>query len=392
MSGIIVEEKYKFIPPREGAFYPTVIGALLPWIVKKNYGVAKMSFLGLDKIRSAYQSGKAVILTANHCRPVDPMIVAAGCRKAGLNINTVASWHLFKQNNWQGFILPRLGVFSIYREGIDRDSLKCCAEILRRGNRPLLIFPEGVINRTNDRVGEFLEGVGMIARMGAKHRQDKEVTVFPIALRYTFKGDLARSVLPVLSSLEKGLCWSDCSSKTIRTRVDMIAQALLCLKEIEYLGSPGAGDLPSRVKDLADCILSQNEVAWLKSRREGSVKSRVKNLRTVVVPLLVKEGVMEETIQRARRSLSDVALAHQLENYCTDYFSTEATETQVLETIEKFEEDLTGKARIHFPLEVKMTVCDPWVVGEGKNAPESLAEDLRGAIVDSLESGRIGLT
>jgi len=389
MSEIIVEERYKFVPPREGSFYPFVIGTLLPWIVKKDYGVDRMSFVGLEKIREAHQSGKAVMLAANHCRPVDPMIVAAGCRRVGLGINTVASWHLFKQNAWQGFILPRLGVFSIYREGLDRESLKCCAEILFKGTRPLLIFPEGVINRTNDRVGDFLEGVGMIARMGAKQRKDKSVTIFPVALRYTFRGNLENAVLPVLDSLEKGLCWADCSRKTIRSRVDSLAQALLCLKEIEHLGCPGSGSPGDRVKVLSDHLLSKNEVEWMKSRREGGTKCRVKNLRTAIVPHLVKEGVPAETVSRVRKTLADVALAQQLENYCTDYFSPSATETQILETVEKFEEDLRGTTRTHAPFEAKMTVCEPVVVGESKDTSEALAENLRGSIVSSLASDHI---
>jgi hypothetical protein len=385
MNNIIIEEKYKFIPPRKGTFYPSVIGALMPWIIRKDYGIFQTEFRGLEKLRDSIESGKAVMLTPNHCRPVDPMIVALGVRQAGFHMYTLASWHLFKQNRWQGFILPRLGVMSIYREGMDRDSLKCCADILARGERPLLVFPEGVINRTNDKIGDFLEGVSLIARMGAKARDDKEVVILPVALRYTFEGDFSEAVQPVLEILEKRLAWESQGHRTISERIRNIGHALLCLKEIEHMGGTGDGGADERIAKLADYILRPHEDEWLGGARDGGIKSRVKSLRTAVMPALLKEGTPPETKVMVWKVLRDVYLAQQLDNYSTSYFTKDATITQLVESVEKFEEDLTDRVEIHKPFRAVMTICDPIVASSNTDANKGLMDRIKNSIYDSLK-------
>ena len=70
-------------------------------------------------------SGKAV----NQCRPADPTVVAELCHQVGVSGHTMASWHLFKQGWLQRFILRRVGAFSVYREGLDRQALQAGIEI-----------------------------------------------------------------------------------------------------------------------------------------------------------------------------------------------------------------------------------------------------------------------
>ena len=58
----------------------------------------------------------------------------------------MASWHVFMQSEMLSFFLRRAGVFSIYREGIDRGAVNLAVEILENAERPLVIFPEGIIS------------------------------------------------------------------------------------------------------------------------------------------------------------------------------------------------------------------------------------------------------
>jgi 1-acyl-sn-glycerol-3-phosphate acyltransferase len=386
MNNIIVEEKYKFVPPRSGTLYPAIVGTLLPWIVRKDYGIASVKFAGLEKLQGAVREGKGVMLTPNHCRPVDPMIVAMGAKKAGCHIYTLASWHLFKQNRWQEFILPRLGVMSIYREGLDREALKYCAGVLSEGRRPLLVFPEGAINRTNDKIGDFLEGIELIARLGAKAREDKEVQIFPVALRYVFEGDFSKTVETVVENLEKRLTWVDQRDKSLRERISNIGYAFLCLKEIEYTGETGVGSVDERISSLADLVMNRHEQEWLGGARKGGVKSRVKALRTAVLPSLLKEGVQPETKESVWRVLRDVYLAQQLDNYSTSYFSKAATTTQLLEAVEKFEEDLTDKVKVHRPFRVTMTICDPVIAAHDGDRNRGVVEKIKSTIFEKLRS------
>ena len=74
----------------------------------------------------------------------------------------MASWHLFMQTAHRTFFLRRAGAFSIYREGIDRTAVNTAVEIFETAERPLVIFPEGFINRTNDLVNDLLDGTALI--------------------------------------------------------------------------------------------------------------------------------------------------------------------------------------------------------------------------------------
>jgi hypothetical protein len=110
-------------------------------------------------------------------------------------------------------------VFSVYREGMDRDALKCAIQILVRARRPLVLFPEGVISRSNDRLNHLMDGTAFITRNAAKQRigpSEGKVVLHPAAIRYLFLGDVSRTLEPVLDEIERRLSWrsrlatSDC--------------------------------------------------------------------------------------------------------------------------------------------------------------------------------------
>ena len=83
---------------------------------------------------------------------------------------------------------------------------------------------------------------------------------------------------------------------------------------------------------------------------------RVKRLRSAIVPDLVTGRISEEERARRWRQLADIYLAQQLSCYPNDYISEEAAPERLLETVERFEEDLTDVASVHGPLRVVIQV------------------------------------
>jgi hypothetical protein len=63
------------------------------------------------------------------------------------------------------------------------------------------------------------------------------------------------------------------------------------------------------------------------------------------------------------RQLADLYLAQQLSLYPPDYFSSPPTPEQLLETVERFEEDLTDRVRVYRPLHAVIEVGDAIEVG-----------------------------
>ena len=377
MVNIVIEEPYKFVAPHHGLFWSKLLLPLLPRLAKNMYGLNKVEVKGYNFVKESLIQNKGVLIAPNHCHPADPMVMTIALGQLNTTPYTVASWHIFKQNWLHSFILPRVGVFSIYREGMDRDALKCMTDILGKHNRPLLMFPEGIITRTNDHLGNFMEGLALVSRMATKQRGDGNIVIIPTAIRYTFKGDLEKVIDPILEKLEHRLSWRVNKIDPYYKRISNIAFALLCLKEIEYYGDTGAGDVNTRLENLIDTILGKHEEKWLKKKRVGTTTSRVKTLRTAVLPDLIKLELNEQERKERWKVLEDVYVAQQLANYDASYFNPKATRNQILEAVQKFEEDLTDKVDPAGPLNATVTFCPPIPVSSDKS------EDKAGTLLTS---------
>jgi len=305
---------------------------------------------------------------------------------------TMASWHLFMASRFQRWLIHRLGAFSVYREGTDREALKTAIQILVTAQRPLVILPEGIVTRTNDRLGTFQEGVTFIAQTAARQRakltSPGQVVIQPVAIKYFFEGDLAASVAPVLEKLETRLGWRPQRHLPLFSRIAKLGDALLSLKEIEYLGTSQRGSIPERITSLIEQVLAPLENEWLGCQRDPSVIERIKRLRWAIVPDLVTGGISEAERARRWQHLADTYLAQQLVSYPPCYIDEKATPERLLETVERFEEDLTDVARIHRPLRVVMQVGPALPVspirekGPGKDRLlKQLEEQLNGMIL-----------
>ena len=186
------------------------------------------------------------------------------------------------------------------------------------------------------------------------------MVVHPVALRYTFAGDVASSVTPVIEEIESRLTWSPQAHLALDERIVKIGRALLALKEEEYLGAPREGPIGDRLAHLIDSILAPIEEEWVGSDAAGSdtieTVGRVKRIRAAVLPDMVNGEIDDAERDRRWRILADVYLAQQLSFYPPDYIADSLSPTRLVELIERYEEDLTDAARIHGPMHVTVTV------------------------------------
>lgn len=366
MHNVVIDKPYVFVPPHRSPFWPRLLQRFLPRHLHRTYGIISVECQGKEKVRESLSAGHGVLLTPNHARPCDPGVVHEMAHQAGVLPFMVASWHLFMQNKLQTFVLRRCGAFSIYREGMDRTALNTAVEILEQGQRPLVIFPEGVVTRTNDRINPLLEGTAFIARTAAKKRAKAspagKVVVHPIALRYTHDGDVRKTVEPRLTEIEQRLSWRPQKQLSLEDRIAKLGSALLALKEIEYFGQPQDGTIWERAQRLIDGLLVPLEKEWLGGEHDAHVVGRVKKLRTAILPDMVQKELPEEERERRWQQMADIYLAQQISCYPPDYLKSNPTPDRMLETVERFEEDLTDKCRPHAPMRVTVTVGDAIVV------------------------------
>jgi len=361
MHNVIIEKPYEFIPPHRGKVWPAILKHHIPRHLRKNYGLSEIECRDVRRLTDSIAAGHGIVLAPNHCRPSDPVIMGMLSRAARVPFYTMASWHVFMQSPFQCWISRRLGAFSVYREGMDRQAMNEATRILETAERPLVMFPEGVITRTNDLLAPLMDGVGFIARTAAKRRAKQsppgKIVVHPIAIKYFFKGDLEQSASRVIESIEQRLSWQPQRHLSLIERIGKVGDALLALKEIEYMGVPQLGDRYERLDRLIDHLLAPIEQEWFQEASSGeSVVARVKKLRAAILPDMVTNEVNEQERARRWKQLADMYLAQQLWFYPRKYLSSHPTPERFIEIVEKFEEDLTDDAQLHLPMTAVMQV------------------------------------
>ena len=362
MQKVVIEKPYEFVPPHRGSWWPTCIQKLRlidRWL-RKEHGIVSYECRNWHRLRESLDAGHGIMLTPNHCRACDPVAIGFLAREAKTHVYAMASWHLYHQDWFTTFAIKRMGGFSVYREGIDRKALNTAIDVLEKAERPLIVFPEGAVTMTNDRLTALLDGVAFIARAGAKRRarylSGGEVVIHPVAFKYLYQDDVEETTKKVLADIEHRLSWQLQGDQPLVDRITKIGLTLLTLKEMEYFGKPQGDRFHDRLVKLINHLLEPLEQEWLDRLPGGPVVPRVKALRMKILHDMVQGNIDQGERTRRWRQLADIYLAQQVASYPPDYLTTYPSVDRILETIERFEEDLTDqisvKGRRHVIIEV----------------------------------------
>lgn len=388
MQSVVIDKPYSFIPPHFSRFWLWAVRRIMPRQMRRDYGITAVECIGVEKLRASIDAGHGILIVGNHCRPCDPMVLDSLAVAVRRPFHIIASWHVFMTGRVQRFLLPRLGGFSVYREGMDRESLKCAVKIVADGTHPLVIFAEGIITRCNDRLVNFMDGPAFLARAAAKQRKQGKIVIYPVFIRYFFEGDLRKTVIPVVEEIERRLSWQPQTQLPLRERIGKVGNALLALKEMEYLQAPQSGTFHQRLQRLQDHLLTPLENQWTAGRHDGDAMARVKRLRSAILPEMVTGNLSHEERADRWRHLADVYLVQQLHCYPGDYFDNPTPE-RILETVERYEEDLTDLARPHSPIRAIITVGDAIEVSatrERSQDADPITTEIRRQLESLLES------
>jgi 1-acyl-sn-glycerol-3-phosphate acyltransferase len=362
MQNVVIEKPYEFIPPHRGHWWPATIQRLrlIDHWLKKSHGVVSYECRHTQRLRQSLSDGHGIMLTPNHCRACDPVVMGFLARAARTHVYAMASWHLYHQDWLTALAIKKMGGFSVNREGIDRKAIQTAVEILETAERPLIIFPEGATTMTNDHLNALLDGVGFIARAGARKRQRAtpggRVVVHPVALKYLLQDDIVVTTDPVLTDIEHRLTWRPQRDLPLLNRITKVGLSLLTLKEIEYFGQPQQDRFRQRLEKLIDHLLDPLEQEWYTKPMHGPVVPRVKALRMKIMPDMIRGDLNEPDRARRWRQLEDIYLAQQIASYPHDYLVTRPSIDRILETVDRFEEDLTDQISVKGDLHVVIEV------------------------------------
>lgn len=385
---VVFDRPYKFVPPHRGNGWPWLIQTfkLYEGYLRKKEGVHSYECRGLQNFKESLDRGDGILLAPNHCRLSDPLVLGWPAKEVGTYLYAMASWHLFNGKWFDRFAVNKMGAFSVYREGPDRQSLETAINILATAERPLVLFPEGTTNRTNDVLKPMLEGVTFIARSAARKRaklQAGRVVMIPVAIKYLCKTDITDWANEQLTVLEQRFGWTSRTNLSILRRTIRLAEGMLSLREIEYLGTSNSGPLPHRRDYLIHHILGHLEKDLKISSNGSEMRSRVLAIRSKSVSEYQATDDSERK-QQLRANVVAVLLAQDLASYPDCYLRPDqTTDTRIVETIQRMQEMLVGKIDGSIPLHAVIQYDTPIVV-PGEKGPRGQIDPLLEQLGDRL--------
>ena len=213
--------------------------------------------------------------------------------------------------------MQRLGVYSVARGSVDRESFRTTRSLLTEGKHPLVVFAEGEISRQNDTVLPFESGVIQLCFWAlddmAKADAVKPLYVVPIGIKYIYDEEMWDEIEEALTRLER---------------------------EILPQGSPAAEDLYGRLRQIGAAIVSTLEREYkLKADENRSLNERIEQLREHILSQMEEfmgvtpqTTVLPKTRVRALKNLVDAEIYRETEEIS-------AYERQIHEQrLEKFQE------------------------------------------------------
>ena len=355
---------------------------------EKKLNVCDIEIQNIDKLNSVIKDGCGVLITPNHSSHADPLVLYKVCDEVRLPFYFMAAWQVFEKSNpFRQLNLRLHGCFSVDREGTDMRAFRQSVEVLKTKKNPLVIFPEGEIYHVNDRVTPFRDGPAAIAITTAK-RSDRPIVCVPCGVKYLYVDDPTEELEKIMGLLEDHLLWRVRRDQPLEERVYRFAEAMLGVKELEYLGRIQTGTLAERIKDLSETILKKLEEQYGIEFEEGCpLPERVKTCRREAIKRLESDDSKSQA--EAKDYLDDVMVVAQLFSYPGEYVSSKPTIERFAETIDKFEEDIlkSPAAGIRGKRKVVIRFGDPIEVAADKKSKK----DVVGRLTNKLECSVQGL-
>lgn len=298
----------------------------------------------LEHLRGAIDAGLGVMITPNHSFHWDSYCLLDAADQLNTPFYVMTAWQVFSQSSWfECESMQRCGCFSVDRENSDIQAMKTAMDILQRRKEPLVVFPEGDIYHTNDRILGLREGAAAIAQLAAR-KSERPVVIIPTAIKRWYLEDPTDRMTQVAEKIEQRLFWKPQSHLPLVERIMNMANGLLSLKEVQWFGHARQGLLSERIANLADSILCAAESKYQIREKKNLVPERIKEVRQKIIKQIseFKEEPSESKRREWDADMQDMFFATQLYSYPGDYLQENPTWERQAETLDKLQEDVLG--------------------------------------------------
>ncbi|QJE98116.1 1-acyl-sn-glycerol-3-phosphate acyltransferase [Luteolibacter luteus] len=380
---------YTFRPPKPRGWFRRLGLWANDLYLRRKFGVSRLDDQGFEKVRELSRAGHAILLAPNHADHSDPHVMVSLVAKQGMHSHFMAAREVFEVSKTASWALESMGVFSVDRDGPDLSAIKTAISLLEKTSDPLVIYPEGEIYHHHERLDPLHEGVASILLKAAGRLENgKEAYLVPVGIRFRHDPEVEETFSDRLSKLEDRIGWTPKPSMPVDDRILRLGTGLLGLKEMEYLGEAGRGNIQDRLATICESLLSEVESRLGKDAKSLSAPERVRALRYRIrrrlldaerPPTFIERDGLLDDLDRAFTAL-------QAHSYIGDYFLAERTLDRRAETIMKLEEDLLGFPNYPTPRTARVNAGEPIPVSKMLAAGELPAKGGAGELTRLLEA------
>jgi 1-acyl-sn-glycerol-3-phosphate acyltransferase len=365
-----------FRPPRANTFL-TNFAKLIVWPIALGYNrYHKVNIDDDDLARLKALDGKRTIICSNHSHRHDPAFLFSLSKIMHEEFNYVAAREIF--DRWHGIFgwcLQRGGVYSVTRGVLDRASIATSKDIICRGEKKLVVFPECEVSGSPDRLLPLEQGLVSLfyratedVRRTAPH---EPVYIVPLALKYRYLKDTTSKTKKALSKVEHslGLPTGNELTPIQRFRRASVAVAMSIESEYELESAAGISDeermtravygLLKYISETLHVDLSEpedvlNAVHALRNRVHIMIASREKSNRSRYATKLHRENA--SSLTRLPLALERLVRLHALRDFLS---ATSFTEEGLVGAVELLEREVYGTVIQKGPRNVYIKVGQP---------------------------------
>lgn len=356
-----------------------------------------LSAQDLNKLKELpKQSG--LILAPNHADETDPRLCLELSRLSGKRLISMCNREAFDELfGLAGYVLQRLGHFSVERGTHDTRAIEHAIEVVERGSDGLVVFPEGEIFYLNEEIQPMHAGAIEIGMQALQRRRTEDENwqafVIPVAIKYHYPENIESLLERRLTRLESHLLLPHLDAAPA-VRLQAI-QSKLLQKQIK------AQELP--VDPAAfDTLLAEIKAA--ETALIAKVEARHKDLSTYQKHLIDQAWQLEAELRNDIATSRDPAEKRglqadldrlkevaQLESWDPQYYQSRQSQDRLAEALLKMERELyhihrpkqLARRNAHIKLGEPIKLAD-YLIDYDKDA-KALRHDLTQKLHDKIQ-------
>jgi len=292
----------------------------------------------------------SLILAANHSDEIDPRICIELFRRSHRRFTYMVNAEAFeKWNGIYGWLLQRLGSFSVERGGNDQTARRYAVEIIKKGNEALVMFPEGEISYLNDLVQPFKTGaihIGLQAIVENRATNSSWTThLLPVAIKYRYRKPIGLILNKRIHAIEKRLLINANSLNFQERIIRIMAKILKCQEFIDHTQkiSEQLTELKRQIVEVQTTIFPEIEAKYPELQIDPKTKLIDRMQKTIFFlrgELNQKNLLSLDARIQLQKDIKEIKRIIQMAGWQPQYIELDPSQERLAETVMKLEREV----------------------------------------------------